>query len=228
MTFDKNSEAIARRAMSEIKPTLTESFVALTRFLSIYPKYASSSKSRKGPAIGSEAYIVAVANNFTNGRDPKRPAPPETIPDEMVSFVLEHYFDVPTESLDRAKHEHALSMGAEGIVGDLLERYLASVLEPQGWIWCSGSLVKAVDFVLPPTNLNGAWRLLQVKNRNNSENSSSSAIRKGTNIEKWHRTFSKKKGENWSAFPDETAKGKISAAGFRIFVTAYLEDLKAR
>jgi SinI restriction endonuclease len=75
----------------------------------------------------------------------------------MVSFVLEHYFEVPAESLDRAKNEHALSMGAENIVGDLLERYLASVLEPQGWIWCSGSLVKAVDFVLPPTKPASTW-----------------------------------------------------------------------
>ena len=228
MIFDKNSEIIARRAMSEIKPMLTECFVALIRFLSIYPEYASSSKGKKGPQIGSEAYIIAVAKNFTSGRDPKRPTPPVTIPDEMVSFVLEHYFDVPAKSLDKAKHEHALSMGAEGIVGDLLERYLASVLEPEGWIWCSGSLIKAVDFVLPPTKPNGAWRLLQVKNRDNSENSSSSAIRKGTTIEKWHRTFSKKKGDNWRAFPDETTKDKLLEDGFRTFVAAYLQELKAK
>jgi hypothetical protein len=28
---------------------------------------------------------------------------------------------------------------------DLLERYLASVLEPMGWIWCSGTMVKSVE-----------------------------------------------------------------------------------
>jgi len=228
MTFAKNSEAIAKRAMSEIKPTLTKSFVALIRFLSDFPECASALRGKEASPIGSEDYIVAVAKNFTNGRDPKRPTPPETVPDEMVSFVLEHYFDVPAESLDRAKHEHALSMGAEGIVGDLLERYLASVLEPRGWIWCSGSLVKAVDFVLPPTKPKTEWRLLQVKNRDNSENSSSSAIRKGTNIEKWHRTFSKKKGDNWSTFPDEITKGKLSEDDFRAFVENYLRALKAK
>jgi hypothetical protein len=91
-------------------------------------------------------------------------------------------------------------MGAENLVGDLLERYLASVLEPHGWIWCSGAMVKAVDFILPPSTSGGAWRMLQVKNRDNSENSSSSAIRAGTEIEKWHRTFSKLSEENFERF----------------------------
>ena len=228
MTFIKNAEGIARAAMSEIKPSLAGGFETLIRFLEAYPECASNLRGKDAPVVGSEGYICAAAKNYANGRDPKRPAPPDTIPDEMVSFVLEHYFDVPCTSLDRAKHEHALSMGAESIVGDLLERYLASVLEPQGWIWCSGSLVKAVDFVLPPTKSGLPWRLLQVKNRDNSENSSSSAIRKGTNIEKWHRTFSRKKGDNWDAFPYKTAKKALSEKGFRTFVEAYLQRLKAK
>jgi SinI restriction endonuclease len=228
MIFIKNAEAVAQLAMSEISPPLADGFVALIRFLSAYPECASSMRGKEAPEVGSEGYIRAAAKNFANGRDPKRPTPPDTIPDEMVSFVLEHYFDVPAQSLDRAKHEHALSMGAESIVGDLLERYLASVLEPHGWIWCSGSLVKAVDFVLPPTKRGLPWRLLQVKNRDNSENSSSSAIRKGTNIEKWHRTFSRKSGSNWDAFPDKTAKDTLSEKGFRTFVESYLQRLKAK
>lgn len=228
MTFIKNAEDIASLAMHQSNPLLVERFVALIRFLSAYPECASSLRGKDAPALGSEGYIHAAAKNFTHGRDPKRPTPPETIPDEMVSFVLEHYFEVPAESLDRAKNEHALSMGAENIVGDLLERYLASILEPQGWIWCSGSLVKAIDFVLPPREPDLAWQLLQVKNRDNSENSSSSAIRKGTAIKKWHRTFSRKKGDNWDDFPDEIAKTNLSETGFRTFVETYLRKLKTK
>jgi SinI restriction endonuclease len=89
-------------------------------------------------------------------------------------------------------------------------------------------LVKAVDFVLPPAKSELPWRLLQVKNRDNSENSSSSAIRKGTDIEKWHRTFSRKRGENWGAFPDKTAKDTLSEKGFRDFVETYLQRLKEK
>ncbi len=116
-------------------------------------------------------------------------------------------------------------MGAENMVGDLLERYLASVLEPMDWIWCSGSIVKAVDFVRPPARTGETWRLLQVKNRDNSENSSSSAIRIGTSIEKWHRTFSQKLGSNWDNFPDASLRQKLSEENFKTFVRNYLQAL---
>ena len=51
-------------------------------------------------------------------------------------------------------------MAAENNIGLLLERFIASVLEPIGWIWCSGSAVRAVDFIEPNTGI-----LLQIKNR---------------------------------------------------------------
>ncbi len=65
-----------------------------------------------------------------------------------------------------------------------------------------------------------------VKNLDNSENSSSSAIRNGTDIKKWFRTFSKKPGSNWEAFPDEEIKGDVSEEGFRQYVKKYLEELR--
>jgi hypothetical protein len=170
-------------------------------------------------------YILRAAKNYAKGREPKRPEPPSTVPDDMVSFVLENYFDVDVDHLEAAKQLHALSMGAENIVGNLLEHYLTTVLEAHGWIWCAGSLIKAVDFIKPPSN-GEDWVLLQVKNRDNSENSSSSAIRVGTTIDKWFRTFSKKTGSNWEKFPDPIAKMELSEAGFREFVKVYLVNLK--
>jgi hypothetical protein len=137
---------------------------------------------------------------------------------------MEQYFGIDPAHRDRVKEEHQYSMASENIVGDLLERYLATVLEPLGWVWCSGSVVKAVDFIkLLPS---GDWCLLQVKNRDNSENSSSSAIRGGTTIEKWHRSFSKRDATNWGAFPDPVAKTKLSEDGFRAFVVAYINKIK--
>lgn len=226
MAFSANSEAFARAAMATINPPLADKYANLIKLLAMNPGAASKMRGNNSPAVGTEAYIRAQAASFSSSRVPRAPEPPATVPDEMISFILHNYFDVPEENLERAKNEHLLSMGAENLVGELLERYLASVMEPRGWIWCSGSTVKAVDLIKPPAAPGGAWKLLQVKNRDNSENSSSSAIRNGTDIEKWFRTFSKKTGSNWGAFPDADIRPLVSEAGFRKFVKEYLEALK--
>ena len=51
-----------------------------------------------------------------------------------------------------------------------------------GWLWCNGNVLRAIDFC----SSDGAI-LLQIKNKSNTENSSSSAIRTGTDIKKWYR-----------------------------------------
>lgn len=226
MAFSAKSEAFAREAMAAINPPLADKYANLIKLLVMDPGVASKMQGQNAPDVGTEAYIRAQAASFSSSRVPKAPEPPATIPDEMVSFILKNYFNVPEGNLERAKNEHLLSMGAENLVGELLERYLASIMEPLGWIWCSGSTVKAVDLIKPPTSPSGAWRLLQVKNRDNSENSSSAAIRNGTTIEKWFRTFSKKTGSNWGAFPAEEIRHLVSEAGFKKFVKEYLEALK--
>lgn len=226
MAFTNNAEAVATSTMAAINPTLAEKYSTLIKFLAINPDAASKMRGNSSPAIGTEAYIRAQAVSFSSSRVPRAPEPPATIPDEMVSFILHNYFNLPVENLERAKNEHQLSMGAENLIGELLERYLASVMEPLGWIWCSGSTVKAVDLIKPPGTPDGSWQLLQVKNRDNSENSSSSAIRNGTDIKKWFRTFSKKKGSNWAAFPDAEICQLVSENGFRQYVKSYLEALK--
>lgn len=226
MVFVHNAEAIARSAMAAINPALEDKYAHLIRFLAMNPDAASKMRGNSSPAVGTEAYIKAQATGFSLSRCPRAPKPPATIPDEMVSFILPNYFNVPQENLERAQNEHMLSMGAENLVGELLERYLASVMEPVGWIWCSGATVKAVDLIKPPVTPEGAWDLLQVKNRDNSENSSSSAIRNGTDIKKWFRTFSKRTGSNWEAFPDTEIRPLVSEAGFRQYVKIYLEALK--
>lgn len=226
MAFVANAEAIARSAMTAINPVLAEKYASLIKLLAMNPDAASSMRGKNSPAPGTEPYIQAQAANFASARSPRAPEPPATIPDEMVSVILHNYFSVPEANLERAKSEHLLSMGAENLVGELLERYLASIMEPKGWIWCSGSTVKAVDLIKPPSAPGGEWKLLQVKNRDNSENSSSSAIRNGTDIKKWFRTFSKKVGSNWEAFPDAEIRPLVSEASFRQYVKAYLEALK--
>ena len=226
MTFTPHAAVIARQAMKAIDPALVTPYSKLIAFLSEFPGAAAAMRGTSAPAIGSELYIQQQATAFASARKPRAPQPPMTVPDEMVSVVLHAFFDTPAADLARIQREHLLSMGAENLIGDLLERYLASVMEPRGWIWCSGSMVRAVDFVRPPEAAGQGWRLLQVKNRDNSENSSSSAIRSGTAIEKWFRTFSKKTGANWAAFPDTTLRPHLSEEGFESYVRQYLARLR--
>lgn len=226
MIFVAKAENIALEAMRQVNPALAEQYAAVIKFLTNHPDVASAMRGSSTPAVGTEGYIRKQAVAFSQSRTPKAPKPSKTVPDEMVSVILVSYFGVDQGDTERVKHEHSLSMSAENMVGDLLERYLASVMEPKGWIWCSGAMVKAVDFIKPPTAPGANWRLLQVKNRDNSENSSSSAIRTGTSIEKWHRTFSKKAGANWNAFPDETLRHDLSEEAFKVFVRTHLEALR--
>jgi len=146
---------------------------------------------------------------------------PSTIPDEAVSMILKAAHGYSDEELERIKVEHQYSMSAENLVGYLLERYLAEKLEPYGWVWCSGDFVKAVDFIKKDEE--GNWHALQIKNRDNTENSSSSAIRKGTTIEKWFRTFSKPSRKrhtntNWNAFPETRFVELLSEDDFLSYI----------
>lgn len=92
------------------------------------------------------------------------------------------------EDLKKYIYGHAIYMSAENFNGAILEEYLSTILEPIGWIWCSGSVYRAIDFCLLDydDNENNSV-MLQVKNKYNTENSSSSAIRSGTTIIKWNR-----------------------------------------
>jgi len=224
-TFIAQAEVVAEKEIKTLEQTLAKKFSGIIRFLSENPDYASGAKGKNAPIIGSEEYIRAMAQGFSNSRQPKPPSAPTTVPDDVVGEILHFYFDIPRNKLDDIKREHQLSMASENMVGNILEHYLASVLEEHGWIWCSGSMVKAVDFIKPLPK-NEGWRMLQVKNRDNSENSSSSAIRNGTSIEKWHRTFSRKQGSNWENFPDQDTCHLLSEEAFRVFVAEYLKGLK--
>ena len=130
------------------------------------------------------------------------------------------------EQCERIKKEHQHSMSAENCVGALLERYLDSVLRAEGWHWCCGDFVKAVDFI--NRDADGRWLTLQVKNRDNSENSSSSAIRNGTPIQKWFRSFSKRQKTNWDNLPPAMREKGLSEENFLKFIDGYISSEKAR
>jgi len=198
-------------------------FMILLEFLAQYPdKFSSRSKKIQ---IGTLDYYITLANCFYRVRySVSGLKAPTTKPDDMVSYILEVYFDYASNDIERIKREHQLSMAAENMVGALLERYIGLTLEQYGWAWCAGDFIKAIDMI--KKNSDGTWTCLQVKNRDNTENSSSSAVRTGTDIQKWARSFSKTGLTNWEKFPEKEVAELLSENAFKEFVKNYLLNAK--
>ncbi len=194
-------------------------FHQILLFLRENPEFAP--RAKKSDSLFSESYVAALASRYQQGLSPRSPQAPKTVSDPMVSVVLEVFFSLPSEELPRVALEHSQSMAAENIVGDLLERYIAQVMEPMGWVWCAGDVVRKIDFLVKGSTESPALIPMQIKNRDNTENSSSAAIRDGTRIEKWFRTFSRSGKTNWSALPYTTPGVELSEEGFVDFARSY-------
>lgn len=223
----EQAAALALRGQGQVKDEAAErtKFATVCQFLFTNPESLSWRGNSKPDPLNHLGYSLLAKKFFDARLKLELPTEPSTVSDPMVGVVLQEAYGYNASQTGRIETEHKHSMSAENTVGGLLERYLASVLEPHGWVWCAGDFVKAIDFI--KLNSSGRWELLQVKNRDNSENSSSSAIRNGTDIEKWFRTFARTGKTNWAAFPDASLRGKLSESAFEQFVRAYLRAAKA-
>ncbi len=131
-------------------------------------------------------YLEAWSQSYIKGKDKlsiKSPLKNYGEKDAALIERVQTVTQVDDDTLNKYIEGHFLFMSAENRNGTILEEYLAYVLEPYGWIWCAGSTYRAIDFC----KLEDGVELLQVKNKYNTENSSSSAIRTGTKIKKWER-----------------------------------------
>lgn len=194
----------------------SEEFVSVVSFLSHNPALASE---RVAKLLGSNEGLLLLAEKMSHGRQKLEPSFPKTKPDPLVPFSLQQYFGV--NNVEQAMIHHNQAMAAENIIGHMLEAYIYSIGINYSWIWCSGNIVKAVDFLKWDGR---AWIMLQVKNRSNSENSSSAAIRNGTDIIKWYRIHATTGASRWDNFPDSELRSCLSEDGFKQFVAHYLKD----
>ena len=145
----------------------------------------------------SDEHLSVLKDKFVNSRNfgNKDVA---TIPDNAVYSYIKKKFDKNDEEIKTIKEHHNMSMGVEDLIGHRLEEYIYSEAGNKNWIWCSGNVLRSIDFIKKETDgdvIN--WKMLQVKNSDNSENSSSKNIRKGTKIKHWFRRFSKQNKHNW-------------------------------
>jgi len=217
MLTHQQVQAIAANYSKDTKDV--EGVVTLWMFLTKHTDFFGW-RSKTKPNLNEIRGLKELAEKYFTSKFTKvSPSIPQTVPDEMVSVILKNFYKHPQEKLKNIKIEHQHSMAAENMVGELLERYIDSILSKHGWVWCCGALVKHVDFIKKEDN---GYRLLQIKNRDNSENSSSKAIRDGTTIEHWFRTFSRTGRTNWDAFPDKALKSHLSEDGFVSYVERYV------
>lgn len=143
-----------------------------------------------GPATYShylEKWIKGYVDAYNNRPSCRSASPKSACSDPAIRLIVQTITNA-NDSLacDQERH-HNLFMSAENIQGNLLEEYIAQNVANLGWLWCQGNVLRAVDFC----TCDGS-SLLQVKNKSNTENSSSSAIRTGTQIKKWYRLGTRK------------------------------------
>lgn len=173
-----------------------------------------------GGAEGFEDFARKWTKKFIDGyesRPSKRISNPiGTKHDPILDEIISARILITDDDLESVKYGHRLSMSAENIAGSLLEEYLASKLINYKWHCCWGETLKSIDFC----HENGD--LLQIKNSDNSENSSSKTVRDGTKIKHWFRRFSKTGNTNWDALNEfveiKNNDDLLSEESFREFV----------
>lgn len=110
-----------------------------------------------------------------------------TTDEALIQMVIPH---AGSEEAARAwAMHHNLFMSAENVGGNLLEQYIARKVRPFGWIWCRGEILTSVDFCNDTCS-----SFLQVKNKSNTENSSSKGFRESRKAPMWYRMEAERRG----------------------------------
>lgn len=169
--------------------------------------------SAEDPTSLARAWIEKYQKSFEGRITQRISNPPRTIADPIVNTIIgTRLTGLTAEKLAQIEYGHRLSMSAENILGLLLEEFLAEQLINYGWHCCWGEVIRYVDFC----NVDGS--LLQIKNRSNSENSSSASVRIDRPIEKWHRVDATTGLYRWSYFNEKYDTKNFSEDNFVLFV----------
>lgn len=171
------------------------------------------------PEMLAQAWLKKYSDSYEKRVSRRISNLPGTVADPIVSTIINaRLAGLTTKHLEQIKYAHRLSMSAENIQGLLLEEFLAEQLADYGWYCCWGESVRHVDFC----NVDGS--LLQVKNRSNSENSSSSRVRINQPIEKWYRVDAKTGSYRWDFFNEKYSTDRFSEENFVAFVQQILSS----
>ncbi len=200
----------AKKAILREAPALHKPYMELMQFLAAHPNYRGKIRGKNPPVFGSTEYFQKTAEKFHRGRVISRPKNSGKTTDPLLIQLFGDLNALSESEVKRATKHHGDFMVLENVVGKILENYLASRLEPSGWVWCSGDFVEKVDFIFRVNS--ETFSILQVKNKDVTENSSSSAGRK--DVPKWARLKGKTARPNWDEFPDSKARDLLSEEDF--------------
>lgn len=129
----------------------------------------------------------------------------ETTNDPAITAIITGAFGDAIDVVEM-RNVHRVFESAEIIGGNLLEEYIAKSAQKRGWIWCNGSVLRGVDFCNEQLNY-----FIQVKNRDNTHNSSSRSFIEGLgNTVNWYRMTSRRGAEqtyNWDELRDLFREG---------------------
>lgn len=164
--------------------------------------------------ISREKIADDIGNFFSK---PMGLKPRTTKPDELVSDMLELVGGVNSSQRVEVQRQYNVQKQIEMRIGDFLEMYLLKHSYQYGWVQ-SGNCISAVDLI--KKNDDGSWFKLQVKNSDNTPNSSSAGFVAGKAIT-WKRRNSNKGTQYWDEFPDDQVRPHISEIGFNDFVKSY-------
>lgn len=185
---------------SEVKDTVKTLFtIGLGNINKLFPRVGAKADS-EDPAD----YISRWLHRYYNARS-NRPSktvanPKGSANDPALPVIVQENKQYSEQQITQAIRDHNLFMNAENIQGQLLEEYINTCARNDGWIWAEGETMRACDFARfnPITHIP---ELVQIKNRDNTENSSSAAIRQGTQIMKWNRLKTRhKQGKPYATF----------------------------
>ena len=158
-------------------------------------------------------FVHAFIKGYDNRPSVRTSNPTGTKADQIIdSLIRARISSFSDKDIARVKFDHRLSMAAENIIGLILEEYIHVNVLKYGWSCCWGNSIKAVDFC------SSDGKLLQVKNKSNTENSSSNKIRQGTEIIKWFRLNANNGKTNWDSLNKIIGKpALLSETGFKQF-----------
>jgi len=150
-------------------------------------------------------FLKKFKSGYENRPSIRHSKPSNTIPDPIIDTIIHARMPkLASKDIELIRFGHRLSMAAENILGLMLEEYIHTKVLKFGWSCCWGNCIKAVDFC----SENGI--LLQVKNRSNTENSSSNKIREGTEIIKWYRVNATSGACYWNELNTIIGKAKLT------------------
>lgn len=210
-----NSVAIASRVAQELSIQwnggISVIFEAISHDLERVPGNIGAKNDNEEAVI--RKWILKYEKG-KNGRASIRESnPPGTVADPIIEKIIgTRLTSLSGEELKQITYAHRLGMSAENILGLILEEYLAVNLLQYGWHCAWGETVKAVDFV------HEDGRLLQIKNRDNSENSGGKVVRVGTRIVIWFRIKSTRIEYMWASLNDICGTTHLSEDAFVAFV----------